>query len=137
VRLLFIATMLLLPATLSMYVGNVRVYTMDVALVPLLAATLMATIVSPRPLRSDWQTADFVVLGATAAIALSTLFSEAPALSLAALLDWLRYTLLYFMMRAFMANGWLRHSHIVKLWTVIWVVLLVIGLMQIVRGDRF
>ncbi len=135
-RILFLLMMWALPVTLITGFGPFRVYTLDVFLVPLIFAFIIAKLTNPR-IRIRFSGPDKYVLLLFFFIIVSFVLSGDRFLSKPNLIDWFRYLFIYMISRSLFESEVIKSKEFVNTLTWIGVVLMLVGLIQAITNTRF
>jgi hypothetical protein len=136
-RILLLGSLFLIPFTLELPYGVIRLYTVDLAIVPLLVVVLLLLLFTPRRVRFHWVITDTFVLSLFIAITLSLLFSDDRTLSLPNFADWIRCIVVYGMSRMLFENEIITARQLQASFIAVGLLLVMIGLVQLVTGTKF
>lgn len=120
--------------TLGQRVGWFYVYTVDVALVPLVLLFVLAKALRPREFRIRFHWLDAVMASLFALMLLSLLLSDVFEKSLKGALDWVRLAMAYLVFRGLAATAVTSRTLVVQ-FSIVGAVLVAIGLAQMVTGE--
>jgi len=135
-RILFVLTLWALPVTLVKGFGAYRVYTLDVFLVPLVFAFLIAKFTNHR-IRSSFSGPDKYVLLLFFFIVVSFVLSGDRFISKANLIDWFRYLSIYMISRSLFESELIKSKEFANTLSWMGVVLMLVGLIQAVTNTQF
>ena len=136
-RIMFFFVFLAALFPLSIDVGVLRLYTLDLILLPLTYVFFVVILLSRRRIVPSWSLGEKLLFAMLVIMVVGMVFSVNLVNSLDGVLVWLRCIVLYIMLRVTFASKIIELRHWSWWWSILGIFLLTIGIIQAATGSQF